>query len=298
MERLATQQSRIGSSLSALATASHPLDPDDYHLAQDNFPALETALNEFAAQADLLPAQVTSITEQGITQVTIETGKVLGDLTGRWTKLEAGLASLVGSLTSHPAQFEAIAATYAQLLDNHDAQFANAQGELIGAIEAAQSSLESTITDQIQKTSELIQNTLSELARTAQEDLGQRTKGLVETAASTLTDSLGSLESLANLSGDQLESTARKIFDDLDEMLVQAIERKIPDAQRELIEHAVQALSEEIIKGIAMSTIGGQISVALSPYLVELIAVKKALDLILDAIEIYKNLTNPLGVFD
>ena len=68
-----------------------------------------------------------------------------------------------------------------------------------------------------------------------------------------------------------------------------AINQKLPDAQGELVNHAVRALAEEVGESIAMSTVGAEISVSLSPYIIQLIALKELLEALLQAIRLFKN---------
>jgi len=287
--RLASQQRRIASSLTALAEIGHRFDGAALRDAEEALIPLESAVRNLTAEVGKLPGHVEAVLEREIETVRSEADDAMSNLSSRWERLERSQAQLVEVLQALPEQVTTELRAFPELLEAHQARLASANAELVGAIESANASLEGAIADQIETSGENLSKVLDQLQQFARNDLGKRAEGIAGKGGELVQRLFGDVSQLAGRGGDELRGAAEAAIGALEDEIRRGVDQKLPDAQRELVEHAVRALGEEIIEGIAMSTAGAQISAALSPYLVYMIAVKEALELLLQAIRIFKN---------
>jgi hypothetical protein len=121
---------------------------------------------------------------------------------------------------------------------------------------------------------------LAQLAPRVQTLLDNGFNGLIKTSEAEF----GSLEQIIDNGIAQITQT-----------IGSSTQKSMPNLQQSLVDHASQALANEITEGVAMATVGGQVSTALAPHLSYLLAIKAALDGLREAITIWKKLKNPLG---
>jgi hypothetical protein len=287
--KLAEQQQRIATSLSALGEAGRHFDGSGLHDAQEALPALETAVHELAADVQAFPDHVGTVIKSEIELVEIAMKDSLDNISARWAMLQAALGNLVESIEGLPKQVIDRLGAFPELIKAHQDRFSAANAELVGVIETAGNSLAETIAQQIDHSGKEVEMMLQQLEDLVREKIGARMERLGDDGRASLQQAFGDMSRLAERGGQELGHAAERAFRALEDELRKAIDQKLPDAQRELVDHAVQALSEEIIHGIAMSTIGAEVSAAMSPYLVYLIAINNALDGVLQLIRLFKN---------
>lgn len=287
--RLAEQQQRIATSLAALGEAEREFDGSGLREVQEALPALESAIHQLAADVQELPGHVETTMQTEIGAINSAMEDAQDEFSTRWSMLENAFDHLVESLTGLPDQAAERLSAFPELLETQHERFSQSAGELERAIESAARSLEELIASQIEQSGQEVEQTLEQLQQMIREKVGGRIESLAADGQTTIQRAFGDMSRLAERGGEELDRAAQAVFNALEEEVGRAIDQKFPDAQRELIDHAVRALGEEIIEGIAMSTVGAEISAALSPYLVYLIALKEALELVLQAIRLFKN---------
>jgi len=287
--KLAEQQQRIATSLSALGEAERHFDGSGLRDAQESLPALETAAHELAADVQAFPAHVGMVLNAETEAIETAMKDSLADFSARWSMLQAALGHLIDTVEAFPDQVTERLGAFPELVEAHQARFSAANAELVSVIEAAGSSLSETIAEQIEQSGKEVEATLQQLQDLLHEKIGTRMERLSQDGEAALQRAFADMARLAERGGNELDRAAERAFKALEDELRQAIDQKLPDAQRELVDHAVQALSEEIAHGIAMSIAGGQVSTVLSPYLVYLIAINKALEVVLQLIRLFKN---------
>lgn len=287
--KLAEQQQRIATSLSALGEAGRHFDGSGLHDAQEALPALETAAHELAADVQAFPDHVGTVIKSEIKSVEKAMKDSLDNISARWAMLQTALGHLVETIEGLPDQVIDRLGAFPELIEAHQSRFSLANAELLGVIETAGNSLAETIAEQIEHSGKEVETTLQQLQELVHEKIGTRMERLGDDGQTKLQRAFGDMSRLVERGGQELDRRAERAFKALEDELRQAIDQKLPDAQRELIDHAVHALSEEIIYGIAMSTTGAQISAAMSPYLVYLISINNALDAALQLIRLFKN---------
>lgn len=288
-EKLAAQQQRIAAALSSLEEVGHKFDAQGAHDTQEALPALEGAARNLGTEIGKLPELVEAVFAREIAAISAAAQEARGDLASRWADLEKSQLRLVDDLGALPEQVVAHLRAFPELLEAHQQRFVAANNELVAAIESANASLQGAIAQQIDQSGQNVGKLLEQLQQAARDDLGKRAEGVAGKGEDLVQRLFGDVTQLAERGGDELQRTAQAAIDALEDEIRRGIDQKLPEAQRELIEHAARALGEEIIEGIAMSTAGAQISTAMSPYLAYMIAVKEALELLLRAIRLFKN---------
>lgn len=290
--RLAAEQQRIAASLTALGEITHRFDGDSLQDAQEALPALESAVRNFATEVGNLPGHAEDTIEREISAINTAASNALGDLSAHWAVLEKALTQLIEELDRLLEPVTGQLRAFPELLEIHQGQLLAANNELVAAIEGTSGALEGTVANHVNQSIQDLERVLQQMQQYAREGLSTRLEGLVGNAQDQLQRSFADLSQLADRGGQDLQHVAQAAFNAFEDEIQRALEQKLPDAQRELIEHAAHALGVEIIEGITMSTLGAEISTALSPYLAYMIAVKEALELLLEAIRLFKN---PLG---
>lgn len=286
---LASQQERIASSLAALAEIGHRLDGAALHDAQEALPGLESAVRNLTADVGKLPGHVEAVLEREIEAVRAAADDATTHLASHWSGLERSQAHLVEVLQALPEQVTTQLRAFPDLIEAHQARLADANAELVAAIESANASLEGAIAEQIAQSGENLGKLLDQMQQFARNDLNKRAEDVAGKGDELVQRLFGDVSQFAARGGDELRRAVEAAIEALEDEIRRGVDQKLPDAQRELIEHAMRALGEEIIEGIAMSTAGAEISATMSPYLVYMIAAKEALELILQAIRIFKN---------
>lgn len=287
--KLAAQQQRIASSLASLEEMSHKFDGDLLHDTQEALPTLESSVRSLGTEIGKLPDHVEVVLAREIGAINATAEEAKGDLSVRWANLEKAQLELAEVLDALPEQMTAQLRVFPEILETHQERLVAANNELVAAIESANTSLEGAIAKQIEQSGQDLGTLLEQLHRYACEDLCRRAEGVAGKGEDLLRRVFGDVSQLAGRGGYELQRAAKAAIEALEEEILRGVNQKLPDAQRELIQHAVRALAKEIIEGITMSTVGAEVSAAMSPYLVYMIAVKEALELLLKAIEIFKN---------
>lgn len=288
-EKLAAQQQRIASALSSLEEVGHKLDAQGLHDAQEALPALESAASNLGTEIGTLPDRVEAVLVRAIGAIAAAAEDSRGDLSVRWDKLGKSQVRLVEDLGALPEQVVEHLRAFPDLLEAHQQRLVAANSELVAAIESANASLEGAIAQQIGQSGQNLCKLLEQLQQVARNDLGGRARGAAGKGEDLLQRVFSDVSQMAERGGGELQRAAQAAMEALEDEIRRGIDQKLPEAQRELIEHAARSLGEEIIEGIAMSTVGAEISAAMSPYLVYMIAVKEALELLLQTIRIFKN---------
>lgn len=291
-EKLAAQQQRLAASLTALGEFDHHFHAESLHEAQEAVTELESAVRNLGIEAGNLPGHVEELFDREVGAISAAANDAYGDLSARWSGLEKALAQLIEALDRLPEHTSGQLRAFPDLLDAHQGRLLAANNELVAAIEGICGSLEGPFASQVDQSGQDLEKLLLYLQQELREKIGSRWENLAGNGKDQLQRTFTDMSELADRGGQDLRREAEAVFNAFDEEMRRAIDQKLPDAQRELIEHAARALGEEIIEGIAMSTIGAQVSGAMSPYLAYVIAVKQALELLLRAIRIFKD---PLG---
>ena len=85
--------------------------------------------------------------------------------------------------------------------------------------------------------------------------------------------------------GDQLQARCHQILEDTGQHCENELKGKLETAFREMIEEAIKELMAEVIENVTLMTAGSSITGALGPILPELVAAKKAAELLNDGLD-------------
>lgn len=159
--------------------------------------------------------------------------------------------------------------------------------------EAQLSALQQAVDDLTEEITGAATQALQEAARSFEDTIsGPETEKLV----TNFTDAVERVRSLAQDMNTNAEEVAQRLKDDMQRVLSSFadnvkddLKQQFEDAGQKIVDTVVEELGMQITESVVASQVGVQLTSAMSPVLPYLIAINKALDIIRQAIRVYKD---------
>jgi hypothetical protein len=289
VNRLDEQQRRLTTTVAALSEMDLQLDEGFLEAVDNLVEDVSERSEEFQERSEKFPEQVAA-------QLDASAALVGENLDAGYKSVEAAWATLNESFDAVRALVEALPppaqqqfARVVERLQVFEVDISSQNDELKGGLLGAASNAQTLLNDQVLPAGQELAQRAHQFSAQLEGALRSSFDSTSASARAMADSAFGEFGTLSNDAIDKLNTTVENAVQAFTEELRTTIESRIPEAKRDLINDASEALAKEIIEGIAMSTVGAQISTAMSPYIAYLVAIKRILDALLHAIRLFKN---------
>ncbi len=262
-----------------LETALEDIDPTDIIAELDN---LTTATGQTESQLDEFVQSVQSVVddfEQACVEAQDTFDGTCGQLQTTLTTIGDGLNALEERLSQAQNETESTFSGLSAAI----AQLHSQVGEFQTSVETGFEDCSLAITDtHVSAIGEHLDAFCEQISQTQLTELTSHFAQISDQFTNLYSTFTSDIDEL----GDQLQARCHKILEDTGQHCENELKGKLETAFREMIEEAIRELMAEVIENTTLMTAGSSITGALGPILPELVAAKKAAELINDGLDL------------